>query len=89
MIIIEPNQSGEPEDYILERTHSDSVASAMGNIWELIIPVTGTFDNGIFVGSVTEADIFKADNKGYILLTETAKVWIEQNAGDWVTFEKL
>jgi hypothetical protein len=82
-------ESGEPEDYILERTHSDFAALAMGNIWELIIPVTGTFDNAIFVGSATEADIFKADNKGYILLTETAKVWIEQNAGDWVTFEKL
>jgi hypothetical protein len=66
-------ESGEPEDYILEGTHSDLIASAMGNICELIIPVTGTFDNGTFVSSGTEADIFKADTKGYILVDRNGK----------------
>lgn len=37
----------------------------------------------------SQADIFKADNRGYILVTDKAKDWIEKNAGDWVRFETV
>ena len=30
--------SGEPEDYILGKPHSPTVAMAMGELWELVIP---------------------------------------------------
>jgi hypothetical protein len=31
--------SGEPEDYILGKPHSPTVAMAMGKLWELVIPL--------------------------------------------------
>lgn len=79
--------SGEPEDYILGGQHSNSVADGLGHLWELVIPTRGAFNNDKFIDANSQADIFKADNTGYILLTENAKRWIENNAGDWVTFE--
>ncbi len=33
-------ESGEPEDYILERRKDSRLAEAMGDIWELVVPVT-------------------------------------------------
>jgi len=81
--------SGEPEDYILAGQHSESVSEQIGNVWELITPRRGTFIDGKFVDSGLQADIFKADNKGYILLTDKGRDWIEKNAGDWVTFESV
>jgi len=81
--------SGEPEDYILAGQHSESISKQIGNVWELVTPTRGTFVNGKFADSGLQADIFKADNKGYILVTDKGKNWIEKNAGDWVTFEKL
>lgn len=80
-------ESGEPEDYILGAEHSELLAERMGDVWELVIPITGTFSNGTFISNGQEADIFRADNKGYILVTEKGKDWIERNAGDWVTFK--
>jgi hypothetical protein len=82
-------QGGEPEDYILEREHSESLSKRMGDLWELVIPTIGTFSNENFIFSGQVFDIFKADNRGYILVTEKGKDWIERNAGDWVTFEMV
>lgn len=79
--------SGEPEDYILTGKHSDSIADGIGDLWELITPTRGTFNNETFIDGDSRDDVFKADNRGYILVTENAKHWIESNAGDWVTFE--
>jgi hypothetical protein len=79
--------SGEPEDYILAGKHSDSIADGIGNLWELVTPTRGTFNNETFIDTDSQHDIFKAENRGYILVTEKAKHWIENNAGDWVTFE--
>ena len=81
--------SGEPEDYILAGQHSESVSEVMGNLWELVLPTRGTFNDKTFIDVDLQVDIFKADNRGYILVTDKAKVWIEGNAADWVTFEKL
>ncbi|PZR07468.1 MAG: hypothetical protein DI539_23655 [Flavobacterium psychrophilum] len=50
-------------------------------------PTRGTFNNETFIDGDSRDDVFKADNRGYILVTENAKHWIESNAGDWVTFE--
>ena len=48
-------ESGEPEDYILSGDHSESLAGRMGDVWELVIPITGTFNNGTFIGNGLEA----------------------------------
>ncbi len=81
--------SGEPEDYILAGLHSESVSEDMGDLWELVTPTRGTFIDGAFIDAGLPTDIFKADNRGFILVTDKGKDWIERNAGDWVTFEKL
>ncbi len=81
--------SGEPEDYILAGQHSESISRQIGDVWELVIPIKGTFVDEKFFDNGLQADIFKADNKGYILVTDKGRDWIERNAGDWVTFESL
>lgn len=81
--------SGEPEDYILAGQHSESISTQMGDVWELVTPTRGTFIDRKFVDNGLQADVFKADNKGYILVTEEGKDWIEKNAGDWIYFERL
>jgi len=30
-----------------------------------------------------------ADNKGFNLVTERAKNWLQLNAGDWIKFEEM
>src|ERR1700741_2795955 len=35
-------ESGEPEDYILERPPSPTAAAALGEIWEVVVPTTVT-----------------------------------------------
>jgi hypothetical protein len=79
--------SGEPEDYILAGEHSEKISKLIGDVWELVTPTRGTFVGENFIDGRSQADIFKADNRGYILVTDKAKDWIEKNAGDWVRFE--
>lgn len=81
--------SGEPEDYILAGQHSESISKQIGKVWELVTPTRGRVVDGAFVDNGLRADVFKADNKGYILVTEKGKDWIERNAGDWVTFGRM
>jgi hypothetical protein len=82
--------SGEPEDYILAEKHSESEAQQLGPLWELFLRDSGTFDtNENYLQDNKDFDIFKANNKGYILVTEKAKEWIEKNAGDWIVFDKI
>ena len=80
-------EGGEPEDYILDNPHSEELAEQMGPIWEIVIPETGIFDDrDQYIPGTIALDICMAENRGYILVSEKAKVWIEQYAGDWVTF---
>ncbi|WP_207421170.1 hypothetical protein [Desertivirga brevis] len=83
-------ESGEPEDYILAFPHSDIISNRIGEIWEVKIPVVGSLNSaGVYVLERFDADIMMAENKGYILATEPAKIWIEKNVGDWIEFGEV
>jgi len=88
--------NGEPGNYILEQPHSAATAQAMGELWELVLnPSARVFrakrictheDIYLQPDSWQGEDLFKAQGVGYIYITERAKIWLEENAGDYVAF---
>jgi hypothetical protein len=82
--------SGEPEGYILETPHSSDLAEKMENVWEVLLIRNGKFqDDSSFVIGDKTADIMSAENRGWIIVTEIAKNWLEQNEATWLAFEEL
>ncbi len=78
-------ESGEPEDYILERPHSPETAEQMGILWELRLA-----EHAVFRGRSEEpyslwvladwdgTDLFRAHSSGYNYASERAKDWLEK-----------
>lgn len=93
-------ETGEPEDYILERPHSPEIAEGMGNLWEVVLGEhavvervprgPGSTDNDIYVvqASWDGTDFFRASTVGYVYVSEQAKTWLEQVAAEWVSFRR-
>jgi hypothetical protein len=97
--------SGEPEEYILDRKHSQIVATQMEELWEFIAPVipcnTEREKSETTLSGYTErlyltpaADIyrglFRTDEKGKILFVDlSARQWFEREAGEWVRFTEV
>jgi len=93
-------ESGEPEDYILEGTHDPELAEKIGNIWEMVIPEHGKIkrkkiknpqgwsDEQIyFIGKTWPGvDFFGGEGVGYAYVTLRARRWLEENAGEWLSF---
>lgn len=93
-------ESGEPEDYILEREPDSRVEREMGDIWELVVPITARIGRTqpvvrshgeLFVerNSWNGADIFRGDGLGAVLVTERAKLWLEGHLGGYTEFEEI
>ncbi len=98
-------ESGEPEDYILARRPSARVAGEMGDIWELLVPVTartiilprkkGEFfwrsylDLSSWNGNDISRGAAAPGGYGSVFVAETAKLWFEKNLGDFVEFREL
>jgi len=100
-------ESGEPDDYLLDRSHSPAIAATIGELWQVILNDGGEIDtdvqrtpwdydvrvhidtwNGdpIFWGKHPEAD---PDLGRWIIVTDRAKRWLEEKAGEWVRFQEL
>ncbi len=99
----EPNfypESGEPEDYILEAQHSPETAEQMPEFWELVVKETAHVqrtedpwaDFGIALSLLKETwngdDFFRAPEVGYTFVSVKAKLWLEKEAGELVSFEE-
>ena len=90
-------EDGEPESYILGKPHSPKISEQIGNLWEVVLEKVckaGKADPGyhsIFLNNRSWGgqDLFIAQNRGYIFITEKAKVWFEQNAKQHVAFKKV
>jgi hypothetical protein len=87
-------EEGEPENYILGKPHSPKISEQIGNLWEVVLEKVCKADPGyysIFLDSSSWGgqDLFIAQNRGYIFITEKAKVWFEQNAKQHVAFKKV
>ena len=91
----------EPEDYISSRPHSPALATAMGSLWQVLLPKGAIVDFNfewtprlrVHATSWTGAHFFRGTNKEgssgrWPLVSETGKAWLEKAAGEWVQFEK-
>lgn len=94
---VEYPESGEPEDYILEREHSPATADAMGELWEAClgehadverVPIgPNSWEVEIYLRPSTwdGTDWFYARGVGYIYVSERAKIWLEARVPEWIT----
>lgn len=74
-------ESGEPEGYMLDSPHDPLLAEQIGPIWEVVVPE---------VAESTESDLVRYSHSTWtIYLNERAKQWLEQHAGDWLSFRRL
>jgi len=77
--------NGEPENYILELPHSQTLADEMENIWEVVCKVNGRFtDSSTFIRGDLDLDIMRTENSGWFIISETAKNWIEENISNYI-----
>jgi len=86
-------ESGEPEDYILEREHSEQIADELGNLYELILRVEAEIDRknnfSIYEDSIPDLDFFMAKGVLYNYVSEKAKHWLSNNASEYISFEEI
>ncbi len=93
-------ESGEPEDYILERQPDARLSDEMGDVWELVVPVTANIGRPtrvvrsfhelyVELDSWNGADIFRADGYGGVLVVEGAKDRLDELFGGYVAFEEF
>lgn len=93
-------ESGEPEDYILERAHSSALAEELGPLWEIVIEESATVKKiksdesltGVVVYLVPESwngnDFFRAHDVRYVYLTEKARDLLKENCPKHVSFKE-
>lgn len=80
-------ESGEPEDYILQKPHSKQLAQQMGELWEIsledhaeLIPYQG-------ISNWDGTDIFRVKGQLTPYASEAAKAFLETVAAHWITFQ--
>lgn len=90
--------SGEPEDYILERPFCAETAGSMGDLWEVVpreaaqierdVPDTRSFHVDLYVVLSTwdGTDWFRGVGYRGNYLSERAKAWLHEVAPGWVDF---
>jgi hypothetical protein len=71
-------ESGEPEDYILERPHSPELAEQIGSLWEVCLAPHDEQDG---------LDFFRGKTVLYVYVSEQAKAWLQVAVPQWVHFK--
>lgn len=82
--------SGEPEDYLLERSHDPLLAEQLGALWELVPEIVpsiqlpgGKLNRAAYRGQ----DLVRASEMaGYNFVSERLKNALSVQGGAWVTF---
>ena len=86
-------ESGEPEDYITERPHSEKISNELGNLFELCIEEKAEIDRerdfALIQDSIPNIDFFRARSVLHNYVSENAKEWLISNIGDYVTFKEI
>jgi hypothetical protein len=93
-------QSGEPEDYILGKPHSPGTATALGELWEVVVPPTVTIlrpkrvvnsykELKIDLRTWNGADLFRGEGYGATLFSERARDWFADHWGRYVRFDQF
>ena len=92
--------SGEPEDYVLEKPHSATAAEALGNLWEVAIPNTATIIRSqatvtsfkelrLDLSSWNGSDLFRSEGYGCALFSQRARDWFIEHWGTYVRFDEF
>jgi hypothetical protein len=93
-------ESGEPEDYILALPHDEAVASTLPELWELVPGTTASVERiedenaefGVRLRLRHETwngdDFFRTPEVLYDFVSERAKAWLHDEAGDFVSFQE-
>lgn len=91
-------EGGEPENYILSRTHSPEVAESFGELWELELPEDaeatsvrvsrGVFEFRVNASTWQGAHLFRPKGKRHVVATEKAKEWLQSIADQWINYQR-
>jgi len=93
-------ESGEPEDYILERPPNARLAQGLGDIWELVVPITAIVgrtrnivdyfpERYIELNSWNGADFFRGVGYRATIVAESAKLWLQEHLGSYMEFQEF
>jgi hypothetical protein len=91
-------ESGEPEDYILGKPHSPTAAAALGDLWEIAVPLSVTIlrptpivsshrELRIDLSTWNGEDLIRSQGYGSILFSEPARDWFTKQWGKYVEFD--
>ena len=84
-------EEGEPEDYILERPHSEQASRMIADVFELVPQGIATIDRSsgfrVVHGSWGSADIFLGRGARVIFVSERARDWLTSTVGEHVAFK--
>lgn len=93
-------EGGEPAGFILNEPHSTELAESLGPIWEVVLTdsaevirqTDSTSHEIVFkyvAGSWSGSDLFSVSENYYTYVSPRAKHWLEQHAGEWVSFQDV
>jgi hypothetical protein len=92
-------ETGEPEDYIELRSHSDEISNQIGYLWKMDLIKNGityrdpsipfpNYDIWLVRNSLSNYDFFAPDGVLWNCVTEKAKEWLETNCENFLRFEE-
>jgi hypothetical protein len=92
--------SGEPEDYILGKPHSQIAAEALGELWEVVIPNTATIlrtksvvssykESKFDLNSWNGTDLIRGEGYGTPLFSRPARDWFTEHWQTYVRFDEF
>jgi hypothetical protein len=98
----EDGNGGEPEDYVLRFPHSDALSEEIGPLWEVVLPVSGEWEEREaepsyghkvdFLSDTWEGHpLFLAKRRGsraryHIFATRPMRDWLEARCDGWLVF---
>jgi hypothetical protein len=96
---------GEPENFMWDEQHDAACAAKMSDAFEVVPPVgpvsverVEDSDGGYLDEFTAERDANPADvppmsrshpTHGYVIVNDELKLWLEENAGEWVRFSPV
>ena len=93
-------ESGEPEDYILGQPHNPPAAAALGELWEVVIPVSAKVlrprsvvssfkELKLDLNTWSGADLIRGEGYGSPLFTKRARDWFISHWDTYIRFEQF
>jgi hypothetical protein len=95
-------ESGEPEDYILGKPHSERAAKAMGELWEISVPPNARIvspmgmdiarshkELQIDLNTWQSDDLFRSSDYGPMLFSKRACDWFFNQWATYIEFDEF